>query len=113
MNDTRHFDFTGMHWVTRVVACAALLVAGGTRPAAAQGADSLATLTIEPGTFQASGQRLDAEFGTLRVPENRSNPASRTLELKFVRLKSTSPNPGSPIVYLAGGPGGTGIGTAR
>ncbi|NNG17480.1 MAG: alpha/beta fold hydrolase [Gemmatimonadales bacterium] len=113
MNQTWHFDFLGIHWMTGLVACGSLLLAGGTRPAAAQEADSLETLTIEPGTFQASGQRLNVEFGTLRVPENRSNPASRTLELRFVRLKSTSPNPGPPIVYLAGGPGGSGIGTAR
>jgi pimeloyl-ACP methyl ester carboxylesterase len=91
----------------------ALALAGGPGQAAAQEADSLETLTIESGTFQASGQRLTVDFGTLRVPENRDNPASRTLELRFVRLKSTSPNPGSPIVYLAGGPGGSGIGTAR
>ena len=35
------------------------------------------------------------------------------MELAFVRFKSTSKNPASPIVYLAGGPGGSGIAAAR
>ncbi|MEP3998882.1 MAG: alpha/beta fold hydrolase, partial [Ekhidna sp.] len=35
------------------------------------------------------------------------------MQLSFVRFKSTNPNPGSPIVYLSGGPGGSGIGTAK
>src|SRR5947207_14089952 len=35
------------------------------------------------------------------------------IELVFLRFKSTAKTPGPPIVYLAGGPGGSGIGTAR
>ena len=35
------------------------------------------------------------------------------LNFAFVRFKSTAPNPGSPIIYLAGGPGGSGIVSAR
>ncbi|HJS23863.1 MAG TPA: alpha/beta hydrolase, partial [Pyrinomonadaceae bacterium] len=35
------------------------------------------------------------------------------IELAFVRFKSTAKNPGPPIVYLAGGPGGSGIFTAK
>jgi pimeloyl-ACP methyl ester carboxylesterase len=56
---------------------------------------------------------LDAELGRLVVPENRTKPGSRPIELVFVRFKSTAENPGPPIVYLAGGPGGSGIETAR
>ena len=59
------------------------------------------------------GEKVRAELGTLTVPENRSKKDSRTIQLKFVRFKSTSETPGSPIVYLAGGPGGSGIDTAR
>ncbi len=69
---------------------------------------------IEPYAFENSRrEKIDAERGTLYVPENRANPKSRLLELAFVRFKSTSTNPGSPIIYLAGGPGGSGIGAAR
>jgi pimeloyl-ACP methyl ester carboxylesterase len=71
-------------------------------------------IKFEPYTFENSRrEKVEAERGTLYVPENRANPKSRLLELAFVRFKSTSSNPGSPIVYLAGGPGGSGIGAAR
>src|ERR1043165_7336888 len=72
------------------------------------------TLKIKPYTFENDKkEKVDAEFGTLLVPENRSDPESNLIELAFVRFKSTAKNPGPPIVYLAGGPGGSGIGTAR
>src|SRR3712207_6744395 len=70
-------------------------------------------LTIKPYVFEnAKGEKTDAEFGTLVVPENRRDPRSNLIELAFVRFKSTSPTPGAPVVYLAGGPGGSGIGAA-
>lgn len=71
-------------------------------------------LTIEPYEFEsAKGDKIQAELGKFSVPENRSLSSSRTIDLYFVRFKSTNPNPGNPIVYLAGGPGGSGILTAR
>jgi pimeloyl-ACP methyl ester carboxylesterase len=71
-------------------------------------------LTVEPYTFTtANGVKVDAERGTFEVPENRSDPGSRKIKISFVRFKSTSATPGDPIVYLAGGPGGTGTGTAQ
>ncbi len=57
------------------------------------------------------GGELPTEKGTFWVPEDRNDPASRRIPIRFLRLKSTSPNPGSPIVYLAGGPGGSATGT--
>lgn len=69
---------------------------------------------IKPYAFEtSSGEVVQTEWGQFKVPENRRNPDSRTIELAFVRFKSTNPNPGHPIVYLAGGPGGSGIATAR
>jgi len=47
------------------------------------------------------------------VPENRLEADSRLIQLTFVRFKSTSKNPAPPIVYLAGGSGGSGIAAAR
>ncbi len=71
-------------------------------------------LNIRPGVFEAvSGAKVDAEFGELNVLENRQMVDSRLIQLAFVRFKSTSKNPSSPIVYLAGGPGGSGIAAAR
>ena len=67
---------------------------------------------FSPMTFKAGSQSVDAEKGEFTVPENRSNPNSRTITIRFVRFKSTAAKPGNPIVYLAGGPGGSGIGAA-
>jgi pimeloyl-ACP methyl ester carboxylesterase len=70
-------------------------------------------LTIKPYVFEnEKGEKVDAELGVLFVPENRRDPQSNLIELAFVRFKSTAKTPGSPIVYLAGGPGGSGTGTA-
>jgi pimeloyl-ACP methyl ester carboxylesterase len=72
------------------------------------------SLKIKPYSFENSkGEKTPAEFGTLLVPEKRSDPQSNLIELAFVRFKSTATNPGPPIVYLAGGPGGSGIDAAR
>lgn len=60
-----------------------------------------------------AGDSIPAELGTFEVPENRHKADSKKLKIKFVRFKSTNPNPGSPIVYLAGGPGGSGINAAK
>lgn len=71
-------------------------------------------IRIEPYVFENSKkEKVDAEFGRLYVPENRNNPRSRLIELAFVRFKSTAKNSGPPIVYLAGGPGNSGIASAK
>lgn len=75
----------------------------------------------EPGdiVFEATtyaptkGEPVDAERGFLWVPANRSKSGTDLYKLGFIRFKSTSANPGPPIVYLAGGPGGSGIESAR
>lgn len=73
-----------------------------------------AQLRVEPYAFRlADGSDLAAERGTFTVPEDRHDPHSRRIEIGFVRLRSTNPHPGVPIVYLAGGPGGSGVATAR
>jgi hypothetical protein len=54
------------------------------------------TLKLKPYTFQNDkGEKVESEFGTLLVPENRSNPQSNLIELAFVRFKSTAKNPGA------------------
>src|SRR4051812_49221940 len=70
-------------------------------------------MIIEPHLFEAAdGTKVEAELGRLPVPQNRSKPSGRQIELAFVRFRSTTAIPGPPIVYLAGGPGGSGIATA-
>jgi pimeloyl-ACP methyl ester carboxylesterase len=71
-------------------------------------------ITFEAYAFEArNGEKITAERGVFKVPENRSHASSREIELGFVRFKSTSDTPGAPIIYLAGGPGGSGVATAR
>jgi len=53
------------------------------------------------------GREAEAERGFFEVPEDRRLPNSRKIRLSYVRFASTAAKPGPPIVYLAGGPGGT------
>ncbi|NQX94085.1 MAG: alpha/beta fold hydrolase, partial [Erythrobacter sp.] len=50
---------------------------------------------------------------TLMVPENRQDPSSRKIAVRFVTLPALKPSGAAPVVYLAGGPGGSATGTAR
>jgi pimeloyl-ACP methyl ester carboxylesterase len=59
------------------------------------------------------GVTTDAYEGFIQVPENRNNPKSRLIPVKYVRFPSTTQTPSSPIIYLSGGPGGSGINTAK
>ena len=71
-------------------------------------------LIIEPYGFKTfAGKEIPAELGKLWVRENRNSQSKRLIQLTFVRLKSTAAKPGSPIVFLAGGPGAPGIGMGR
>ncbi|WP_114520294.1 alpha/beta hydrolase [Altererythrobacter sp. ZODW24] len=78
-------------------------------PAYAAAAPNEEPITFEP----RSGEKVEAFSGTLTVPMNRSDPSSGTTELAYVRFPATTDTPGNPIVYLSGGPGGSGIGTAK
>ncbi|MCR9271194.1 MAG: alpha/beta hydrolase [Hyphomonadaceae bacterium] len=60
-----------------------------------------------------SGETVNAFEGSLTVPENRNAADSREITLKYVRFPATGDAPGAPIVYLSGGPGGSGIQTAK
>ncbi|QRK08221.1 alpha/beta fold hydrolase [Archangium violaceum] len=73
-----------------------------------------ANLRLEPHTFRArDGRTVETELGSLTVPLRHARPEGASLTLRFVRFKSTNSQPGAPIVYLAGGPGGSGIEAAR
>ncbi|MCB1609526.1 MAG: alpha/beta hydrolase [Xanthomonadales bacterium] len=65
-------------------------------------------------TFAAQGgESVAALQGQLQVPSHWSRPNGPKLSLSYVRFPATGDRKGSPIVYLAGGPGGSGIETAR
>ncbi len=78
------------------------------------GALAESSIQIKPYEFKADdGTTVDAELGELTVPENRRTKSNRKIVLRFVRFKSTRPEQKYPIIFLAGGPGGSGIGAAR
>ncbi len=84
----------------------AVTLSSGAWGAAGQGEEAI--------TFEAdSGETTGAYAGTFTVPEYRGDPDSKSISLRYVRFPSTAERPGHPIVYLSGGPGGSGIGTAK
>ena len=87
----------------------ALLLALAASGVAAQGQTAWAPVDVA----LASGDTVAAERGEVRVPENRADPGSRQIAVRFVRFASRAERPGPPIVYLAGGPGGAGTDAVR
>lgn len=70
-------------------------------------------VTLVPRTFQtADGLTIDAQYGRLWVPENRNSGSDEEILLSFVLFPCTGETKGPPIIYLAGGPGGSGINAA-
>lgn len=90
-----------------ILAVLILLFMQGNGFIAAQERPAIEFKTVE--LTDSTGQKIQAEMGKLRVPENRSKPSSKLIELTVVRLKSRAEKPGPPIFYLAGGPGGSAI----
>jgi pimeloyl-ACP methyl ester carboxylesterase len=62
--------------------------------------------------FAAAGNEVEGKTyscGVVVVPENHDKPDGRTIELFYLKLHSrTQPAAATPMVYLAGGPGGSG-----
>jgi pimeloyl-ACP methyl ester carboxylesterase len=89
------------------VVVAWLLAMGMVQPPLYAGASRI---DFEPYSIATStGDTIHAELGRLLVPENRAARTSRSVELALVRLRSTGNAPGPPLVFLAGGPGNSGI----
>jgi pimeloyl-ACP methyl ester carboxylesterase len=75
-------------------------------------AEAQTAIDWQPFTFTTpAGVVVAAERGTLDVPERRSRPGRRRIRLALLRLPATSSEPGPPIIWLAGGPGSSGIQT--
>jgi len=89
---------------------ALLAAAGLALPALAFAQTAPPVSPTEAGPFRFKGWQgkdTDAERGFFEVPEDRRDPRSRKIRLSYVRFASTAARPGPPIIYLAGGPGGT------
>ena len=95
--------------LSRSLPLAAALAVIAAPPLAAQ----TASLEWTPIAFTSgSGERTDAETAWITVPERHANPAGPQVRLPLLRFRSRNPNPGPPIVYLAGGPGNSGTAAA-
>ncbi|HEX8063378.1 MAG TPA: alpha/beta hydrolase [Allosphingosinicella sp.] len=82
--------------------------------AAAVSAQPVGVLELKPYTFETSGgETAPAEWGRIRVPEDRSRPGGPSIELALVRFRSRSQHPGPPIFFLPGGPGNSTIDAGR
>lgn len=84
-------------------------------PCLASAVEGAGRVSWKPYVFEADGgkRKAEAEIGSLRVPASRKRPGSGVLELSLVRFKGTSSKTAPPIFYLAGGPGGSAVETAR
>lgn len=97
--------------ITLFTVCVVLVGCAATPP---QATANLVPPVEDPYLFEPNDdESVEALRGSFTVPENRSDPNSRDITLHYVKFPSTSENPGAPIVYLAGGPGGSGVNTAR
>ncbi len=92
-----------------------LLMAAAAMPVGAQTpARTTPEVRFEPYAFRLrDNSEVAVERGRMMVPEDRNDPRSRRIEIGFLRLRSTAARPGNPIVYLAGGPGGSGVFAAQ
>lgn len=82
------------------VACAGLLLLSPSLRAA--------KITLETRTVALpDGSTVEYELGTLHVPENRNDPASRTIGVGFARFRALAPTGAPPTFHLPGGPGGS------
>ena len=77
--------------------------------------ETLSSIRFEPYQLATPAHgTIDAELGVLQVPRRHDQPDGSTLTLRMVRLRAVHPTAGAaPVIYLAGGPGGSGIDAAR
>lgn len=59
--------------------------------------------------FIAPPEGMDADCGYLTVPERHDGDPKDTIQLAYMRYRTTAAEPGAPLVYLSGGPGASGI----
>jgi len=71
------------------------------------------TIRYQPYEYEYQGQNIHAELGRFEVSERHSYPEGHKITLAFLRLKTTSSDPGPLVIYLAGGSGGSAIRLAK
>jgi pimeloyl-ACP methyl ester carboxylesterase len=90
----------------RRITASALVLLASAAVAAPETAIGRAALTSEERSITTpQGVRVSLEAGWLAVPESRTRPTGRVIEIPYYRLRSTAKRPATPIFLLAGGPG--------
>ncbi len=80
------------------------------RAPAAAGSAPVNSLSIKACTVDG----ISARCGTLIVPENRLTGKGRTIPVRFVVIPAFGPDRApDPVVYFAGGPGGSAVAEIR
>jgi pimeloyl-ACP methyl ester carboxylesterase len=81
------------------------LLLGGCQPLASLAANKASSISLNECIL--TSQSIKAKCGTLRVPEDRTNPAGRLLDLRIIVVPARGSNPQpDPLFYITGGPGG-------
>src|SRR5262245_18062226 len=62
-------------------------------------------IILEPVSASTPDGAVEFEFGTLYVPENRSDPKSRIIGVGFARFRALGETSAPPTFHLPGGPG--------
>ena len=60
---------------------------------------------LEPDIYTVNEKKYESHRGVIVVPENRSDPDSRLIELPIIQVHATGDSVAEPIFYLTGGPG--------
>jgi pimeloyl-ACP methyl ester carboxylesterase len=60
-----------------------------------------------------TGDSITYMLTKMNVPENRLSAGTNTIQLSILKLKATSKTPSYPVLFLAGGPGQSGINYLR
>ncbi len=97
----RLYSFTSILLLTFLASCST-----SNLPAAPEPSISLEDCSLT----SATGRQVDAQCGTLTVPEDRANPDGRQIDLHIAVIPAItrSPEP-DPVFLLAGGPGQSAI----
>lgn len=65
--------------------------------------------SVDCARFAKVADGVAATCGYLRVPEDRSNPTSRTIGVPFAVVRNAHRSQDDPVIFLTGGPGGRAI----
>ena len=88
-----------------------LLCSSISSPVFGQQSAELEVLSLVDGALETASHTFEVDSLTLSVAENRSDTASRSIEIPVIRVRTLSETSGTPVFWLGGGPGQTNLRT--